>query len=143
MKSIKIKLVKNNNELNQVYKIREIIFSREQGVSRNLERDIFDGVAKHVIVLSKNNPIGCARMRFVNGKAKLERIALLKNYRGKGIGKKVIDYLIKYSKTKKVKKIFMNSQYYLKNYYTKFGFEPIGKPFMEAGIKYIKMCLKK
>ena len=142
MRDIKIKFVKNSDELNLAYQIRENVFIKEQGVSRNMERDKFDKVAKHIIVFFKNNPIGCARIRFVNGKAKLERIALLRNYRGKGIGKKVIDYLIVYCKNKKIKKIYMNSQYYLKNYYAKFGFEPIGKPFMEAGIKHIKMNLK-
>jgi len=35
----------------------------------------------------------------------------------------------------------MNSQYYLKNYYKKFGFKTRGKTFMEAGIKHIEMYL--
>lgn len=49
---------------------------------------------------------------------------------------------IKYCKRKKVKNIFMNAQYYLKDYYKKLGFKPEGRIFEEAGIKHIKMQLK-
>ena len=136
---IKIKIAKSKNELDNVFKIREIVFIREQKVSENIEKDKFDTTAKHFILYYKNKPIGCARIRLVGGKAKLERIAVLKNYRGKGFGKTIVDYLIKYCKSKKINEIFMNAQHYLKDYYKKFGFMPIGKPFMEAGIKHIKM----
>ena len=89
----------------------------------------------------KNEPIGCARIRLIGKKAKLERIALLKKYRGKGFGKNIVNYLIKYCKKKNIKGIYMNSQYYLMNYYKKFGFKTRGKTFMEAGIKHIEMYL--
>ena len=140
---LKIKLVKNRKELSKVLKVREIVFIKGQNVPRNVERDKFDNAAKQVIVLYNDDPIGCARIRFVGKKAKLERIALLKKYRGKGFGKLIVNYLIEYCKNRNIKDIFMNSQYYLKDYYCKFGFKKIGKPFIEAGIKHIKMYLKK
>ena len=142
MKKVKIRLVKNKKELGQVYKIREIVFIKEQKVPKKIEFDEFEKSAKHFIVIYKNKPVGCARVRFIDKKAKLERIALLKKYRGKGIGKIVINYLIKYCKNKNAKEIFMNAQYYIRYYYNKLGFKEIGKPFMEAGIKHIKMYLK-
>lgn len=142
MEDTKIKIVKNKKELEHVMKIRETVFVIGQNVPRDIEIDEFDKVAKHVIVNYKNIPIGCARIRFVKGKAKLERIAILKEYRGKGFGKIIMNYLINYCKSKKVYGIYMNAQYYLKDYYKKFGFKPIGKTFMEAGIKHIKMHLK-
>ena len=140
--TIKIRLAKNKKELEQVYKIREIVFIKEQKVAKNIEKDKFDVTAKHFILYYKNKSIGCARIRFINRNAKLERIAVLKKYRGKGFGKIIVDYLIKYCKSKKMKKIFMNAQYYLKDYYKKLGFEPKGRIFEEAGIKHIKMHFK-
>ena len=142
MKGLKIRLIKNKKELYQVFKIREIVFIKGQNVPKRMERDKFDNSSKHIIAISKNKPIGCARIRFVHGKAKLERIAVLKNYRGKGFGKMIVNYMINYCKNKNIKDVVMNSQYYLKDYYRKFWFKPVGKPFMEAGIKHIKMYLK-
>ena len=139
MTEIKIKIAKSKKELEQIYKILEIVFIKGQKVPRNIELDKHDKTAKHLIAAYKEKPIGCARIRFVDGNAKLERIAVLKKYRGKGFGKIIVDYLIKYCKSKKINEIFMNAQHYLKDYYKKFGFMPIGKPFMEAGIKHIKM----
>ena len=141
-KGIEIKLVKNKKELSDVFKIREVVFVKEQNVPRDIEMDEFDTNSKHFIVLYSNKPIGCARIRFIGKMAKLERIALLKRYRGKGFGKIMMNYLIKYCKNKNVEEIVMNAQYYLKNYYDKFGFRPKGKTFMEAGIKHIEMYQK-
>ena len=142
MKHIKIKIAENEKEIKQIFKIREIVFAKEQRVPRSIESDKFDKTSKHVIVNYKGKPIGCARVRFVNGNAKLERIAVLKSSRGKGIGKSIMNYLVNYCKDKRAKGVYMNAQYYLKDYYKKFGFKPKGKPFMEAGITHIKMHLK-
>jgi len=137
--NIKIRLVKNKKELEQVYKIREIVFIKEQKVAKNIEKDKFDETAKHFIFYYKNKPAGCARIRLIGRNAKLERIAVLNWYRGKGFGKVIVDYLVKYCKRQKMKKIFMNAQYYLREYYKKLGFKPKGRIFDEAGIKHIKM----
>ena len=138
----RINLVKTKMELEQVLRIREIVFIKGQKVPENRERDGLDKTSKHAIVFYKNRPISCARVRFVHDRAKLERIALLKNYRGKGFGKLIMQYLIRYCKRKKSKEIVMHAQYYLKGYYYKFGFKIRGKVFMDAGIKHIEMYMK-
>ena len=140
--SIRIKLVRNKEDLDNVLRVRKAVFIKEQDVPEEIEIDEFDKTAKHIMVLYKNKPIGCARIRLINKKAKLERIAILKKYRGNGFGKILMDYLIDYCKNNNVKEIMMNSQYYLKDYYNKFGFKPRGKTFMEAGIKHIEMYQK-
>lgn len=142
MKDLKIRLVRNRKELEQIFKLREIIFIKGQRVPKQRERDQFDKTSKHVIVLYKNNPVGCARIRFINKKVKLERIGLLRKYRSKGFGKMVTQYLVNYCKKKNVKEIVVHSQYYIKAFYKKFGFKQRGKTFMDAGIKHVEMYLK-
>ena len=140
--SIKVRLVRTNKELEQVYQIREIVFINEQKVPKHLEKDEFDATAKHVIVLHKSKTIGCARVRFIGTKGKIERIAILKEFRSKGAGKKIVNYLISYCKRKKAKEIIVGAQYRIKDFYAKFGFKEKGKTFQDAGIKHIKMVLK-
>ena len=138
---VEIRLIKSKKELNDILKIREAVFIKEQKVERHIERDGFDNLAKHIILLYKNKPIGCARVRFIDKKAKLERIAVLKDYRSMGFGGIITKFLVEFCKDRNVKEIMMNSQYYLKNFYRKFGFKPRGRPFMEAGIRHIEIYL--
>lgn len=140
---VKIILAKNKRDLADIFRIRETIFIKEQNVPKNLECDKFDDDASHILLLYGNKPVGCGRIRFYNNRAKLERIAILKSHRNKGFGKILVNFMVKYCKGRHSKDIFMNSQYYLKGYYSKLGFKARGKPFMEAGIKHIKMHYEK
>ena len=142
MENLKIRLIRNKKELNQVLKIREIVFIKGQKVPVDRERDGLDNISHHFIVLFEDKPIGCARIRFIKGNAKLERIALLKKYRGKGFGKTIVDYLVKYCIRKNAKEIVMGAQHYLKNFYMRCGFKPRGRIFMDAGIKHVERYIK-
>lgn len=139
MQKIKIRLIRSNQELKHVFNIRKVVFTKEQKIKEKLDRDGLDSMAKHAIVLLENKPIGCARIRFIDGKAKLERISVLQAYRGKGIGIVLVRYIIGYCKRRKAREICMDSQHYLKRFYEKFGFKAKGKPFMEVGRKHIIM----
>jgi len=138
-KYLEIRIVKNKKELNDVFKIREIVFVNGQNCPWECEMDGLDDSAKHIIVKYKGKTIGCARIRFPGNRTKLERIALLKEYRGKGFGRELMNYLIRYCRRKKVEEIFLHSQLYVKNFYKKCGFRLRGKIFLEAGIEHIEM----
>jgi len=144
VQDLKIRLVKNKKELEKVFKIRMTVFVDEQKVPPELELDEFDilSKAKHVIALYKGKPAGAARIRFPGNKAKLERLALLKKYRGNGFGKMIIEYMVKYCKKKNPKEILLHSQCYAEKFYRKCGFIPRGKIFLDAGIRHIEMYLK-
>lgn len=139
MEKLNIKQVKNKKEYNKILKIREIVFIKEQNVPKEIEMDEFDKDAKHFIVYLKNKSIGCARIRKINNYVKLERIAILKEYRGRGFGKDLTNFLINYCKKIGFNEIQLHSQIYISNFYEKLGFKSIGKKFLEADIKHIKM----
>jgi predicted GNAT family N-acyltransferase len=107
-----------------------------------MEIDGQDNLSRHVIVLYQTKPIGCARIRFLDGKAKLERIAILGKYQGKGIGRELMNYLVKYCRRKNVNKIVIYSQYHAMEFYEKCGFKAKGEKFMDAGIEHIEMELQ-
>ena len=140
--SIQVRLTKTKKEFKEVLNIRKTVLIREQNVPQGLELDGLDKISLHVIVFCRNKPIGCARARIEKRVARLERIALLKSWRGKGVGNELMSYLIRYCSKKGAGKIIMHSQYYLKNFYAKFGFKPFGSPFTEAGIKHLEMRLR-
>ena len=141
MNKLKIKLVENNDELNQVFNIRRDVFIKGQNVPEKLEMDGLDKETDQFIVLLDNKPIGCARIKS-NEYAKLERIAILKPFRNNGYGSKLTNFLINYCEKQKISHIYLHSQIYIADFYKKHGFIEIGKPFYEAGIKHIKMIYK-
>ncbi len=87
--------------------------------------------------------IGTCRLRFINNKAKLERMAIKKEYRKQGLGSALINKIFEFSKEKKLKEIYLHSQLKAKEFYLSNGFEVISEAtFQEAGIEHIKMNKK-
>ena len=137
-----IHIVKNQEELDAVYAIREKVFIGGQNVPPELEHDGLDECSEHAVLFFENIPAGCARIRIVDDQIRLERIAVLEQFRGKGLGADMMRFLVNYAKDKKAAAVTMHAQYYLLDFYKNFGFEPSGAPFMEADIKHIEMILK-
>jgi len=138
-----IREIKNKQELETCFEIRKEVFVKGQNVSMELEIDGEDDKATHILVLLGKEAVGCARIRIIDNKAKLERIAILDEYRGEGYGKDLVNFLVKFCINKKVDEIYMHAQYYLKTFYSSLGFKERGEIFEEAGIKHIEMVYEK
>ena len=94
MISLEIRSICNQKEYEEILRVRDAVFVREQNVAPSIEFDGLDEKSTHVIVKLKNSTIGCARIRTLGCEMRLERIAVLKEYRGRGFGKKLVKYLI-------------------------------------------------
>lgn len=140
MHTLDIRMVKTKKELDQAIAIRKQVFVKEQNVPIDIEIDGLDDEAEHVIAYVGGEPIGCARIRF-NTYAKLERIAIVEKYRGRGFGIQLTDFLIEYCKQKNVVEIRLHAQMYTADFYKKLGFLERGKTFFEADIEHIEMYM--
>ena len=140
MNQLKIKEVETKQEYEQILNIRKKVFIEEQKVPKDIEIDEYETKSTQFVVYLNKEPIGCARIRF-NNFAKLERIAIIKQYRGKGFGTKLTQYLIDYCHKKNIFHIRLNSQLYVAEFYKKIGFKRFGEVFFEAGIKHVEMIL--
>jgi len=134
------KLVASDRELKEAIEVRKKVFVEEQGVPEDMELDGLDSQALHMVVKDEERVIGTARVMFLpDRQAKIERMAILKPVRRKGIGRGIISFLNKELKNKQVKQVILHSQYSAVGFYKSCGFEESGLPFFEAGIKHIKM----
>ena len=138
--SIKIKQIVNPTELEKAFAIRRQVFCIEQNVSEEIEMDEFDEVATHILAYINDKPVWTARWRFTTEGAKMERFAVLKKYRGKGVGEALVKYTL--DKLKDNDFIYLNAQESVIKFYEKYGFEAIGIRFYEANIPHKKMVLK-
>ena len=96
---LKIKLVRTPQEQKNVLDIRRSVFIDEQQIPVEIEIDAFEESAIYVIAYFDKEAVGTARWREIGNTVKLERFAVLKNYRNKGIGRKLTMFIIVQRKT--------------------------------------------
>ena len=137
---IEIKKIVNSTDFEKAFYIRRQVFCIEQKVSEKIEMDEFDDVATHILAYINEKPVGTARWRFTAGGTKMERFAVLKEYRGKGVGEALVKYTLE--KIKDNNCIYLNAQESVIKFYEKYGFEVVGNLFYEANIPHKKMILK-
>lgn len=129
-------------KIEDAYKVREKVFIKEQGVEEKIEKDDFDKEATHVIIYDKEIPIATARLIEKSGIYSIGRVAVLKEYRGKLYGKRLIKILLEYAKKRGIKEIELHAQINVENFYKNLGFESIGEVYIEAEIEHITMIKK-
>jgi len=140
MSKFSYKLATGDVELQEAFKVRRQVFVSEQGISEDLVFDGHDSEALHVVVKDGERVIGSARVRLLaDNQAKLERMAVLKHYRRKGIGREMLLFLDTVWKDKQVQQVIIHAQLEVVPFYKLCSFDELGSPFQEAGIKHIKM----
>lgn len=133
------KVVTSQEDLIKVIVVRGIVFVEEQGVPYEIEHDAYDLSATHILGEMDGEPFAAGRIRAVGEYAKLERVAIRKQYRGKGLGHKLTEFMLSVAKEQGFKKFKVHAQSYLKDFYQKHDFEVVGDMFKEAGIDHYLM----
>ena len=133
--------VRSADQMARAYAIRRRVFIEEQGIDPGLERDIDDLSAIHVLALEGEQAVGCGRMVQSYRGAKIGRMAVLPDWRGRGVGRLVLDYLVAAAREAGAPRIYLHAQVAVEDFYLKCGFGPIGAVFEEAGIPHRLMEL--
>lgn len=118
--------------------VRTAVFIHEQSVPESEEWDEADAESRHWIALDANQkPVGCARLQ---GNGKIGRMAVLKEYRQRGIGAKILGEILNAARERHLK-VFLYAQTSAIPFYRKSGFEPQGDVFYEVEIPHREMVL--
>ncbi|MDP7078780.1 MAG: GNAT family N-acetyltransferase [Candidatus Undinarchaeales archaeon] len=141
MEDLEIRLTCGREEFETVLAIRREVFVEGQSVPLDRELDGLDDGAEHILVLLGSEPIGCARVRTTGRTARLERIAVLKGWRGKGFGQRLVVFLVDHCQKHGMEKVVLHSQCAVRGFYEELGFTAHGPIFMDAGIEHVRMVL--
>lgn len=140
MSELRIRLAERPAEFPVVYKIRYRVFQVEQGIDPSLEFDDQEDASEHVLAYLDGKPVGTARFRLLDAQtAKVERMAVLSEARGLGIGRKLMEKVLELLAVAQVSVVLLHAQVPVKGFYEKMGFMPEGEEFEEAGISHVKM----
>ncbi len=134
---VSVKKVTGQHELDHVFAIRRKVFVDEQNCPPELEWE-FEDESTHFLGTVNDIPAGAARWRQTDKGYKLERFAVLKEFRNEGMGKALVSAVLN-DLPENANYVYLNAQVAAVGLYEKFGFEKEGPQFEEAGIQHFKM----
>lgn len=116
--------------------VRTAVFVHEQGIPQEFEWDRWDAGSVHAVAYDGLRPIGTGRLL---PDAHIGRMAVLAEYRGKGVGGQLLGRLIEEGERQGVEAFELSSQQAVNGFYRRFGFETVGEPYDEVGIAHQRM----
>jgi len=135
---IQIFEIQSPQDLEKAFEIRRIVFVIGQNCAPDEEYDEFEQSCRHFLAKYQGIQVGTCRIRETEFGIKLERFAVLEQFRGHQIGATLVkNCLQKIGHTQK--KIYLHAQEHAIGFYEKFGFETTGDRFYEANIPHFKM----
>ena len=138
---IVIQKVTDPSVLEMVFAVRRKVFVDEQNCPAELEWE-FEDQSTHFLATVDGQPAGAARWRKTENGYKLERFAVLKEYREKGIGQELVKAVLT-DLPADAEYVYLHAQVQAMGLYVKFGFKQEGEQFEEAGISHYKMVLRR
>ncbi|WP_088066581.1 GNAT family N-acetyltransferase [Gottfriedia luciferensis] len=132
-----------DSEIQDALNVRVEVFVEEQQISKELEFDGLDNECIHFVSYDGEKPIAAGRLRLIESTGKVQRICVLKEYRGKKIGNEIMFLIHKTAKEKNLAQLVLSAQESAIPFYEKLGYEITSEQlFFEAGIPHAEMKLK-
>jgi predicted GNAT family N-acyltransferase len=122
--------------------IRRKVFVEEQGVASDEEWDEHDAAGAatlHFVALESRGAVGCARLRACAEGAKLERLAVLPEQRGRGLGRALVEAAERAAWQRGCTCLVLHAQLPVIPFYERLGWRALGPEFSEAGIPHRRM----
>ncbi len=121
-------VIKAYNSLPQeALQLRITVFVEEQGFTD--EVDAADSIATHLVMFDGEKAIATCRffLKEDNETYMFGRLCVLKEYRGKALGREMLKKVEEIVKEKGGKAIILHAQYHAKDFYVKCGFTQQGE----------------
>ncbi len=119
-------------------KVRKAVFVEEMGIDPQIDFDEFDIDSAHFLIDINDKPIATARWRETEKGVKIERLAVLKQFRSQGFGQLLLRQIILDVLPSK-KTIYLHSPTNLVDFFIWNGFEPTDEKVEELGHEAIMM----
>ncbi|WP_053220333.1 GNAT family N-acetyltransferase [Virgibacillus senegalensis] len=136
---MQVKQVETETEIKEAYGVRNTVFVEEQNVPPELEIDDLEKEAVHFVGYEDDKPVAASRLRFVDPYGKLERICVLKEYRGRSFGSQIIKEMETAIRKHGFQKSKLNAQTHAEDFYKSLGYQTVSGEFMDAGIPHVTM----
>jgi len=132
--------VPGDGDLKAAFAIRREVFVDEQGVTTAEEFDGNDEDAIHQVIYAEGEPVGTARLRSLDADvAKIERVAVRERFRGRGIGRTLVEQLEHEARQRGASEVVIHAQTAVEAFYERLGYGTESGVFEEDGIPHVRM----
>lgn len=136
-----VRLASWQDDCTALQNLRREVFIVEQQVPEELEWDDADATCIHALALDvQGRPIGTGRL-LPDGH--VGRMAVIPQWRRRGVGGTILEYLIKHAWRQGHTAVHLNAQTHALGFYARHGFVAHGGEFMDAGIPHRQMTLSR
>ncbi len=137
---VSVKVARSIEDLMQAFAIRAAVFLSEQNCPYAEEFDGNDFTATQYLGFVGDEPASTCRTRYFADFAKLERVAVRREFRKSGIAAQMINYSLDLCRQKGYRRVYGHAQARLVPFWQKFGFEPINdKKFVFSDHEYVEI----
>lgn len=131
--------VEVTDDLDSCFALRRKVFMEEQGVTEAEEFDGKDATAIHVLAHKGDSPAGCARVLPFGTTARIGRVCVLPEYRGKAVGIALIETCHDAARATGATRVILGAQTRALSFYERLGYASYGDVFDDAGIAHLMM----
>ncbi|MDI9442168.1 MAG: GNAT family N-acetyltransferase [Firmicutes bacterium] len=131
-----------SEEFEAALALRIKVFVDEQNVPLEEEHDKFDEQAVHFGIFHGETLVGTGRLLTQGKEAKVGRVAILKGFRGEGLGSKLLELMLAEAKEKGCTECIVDAQLQAIPFYSRLGFVAEGDEFLDGGIPHRRMRLR-
>lgn len=123
--------------------IRNTVFVDEQHVPPEMEVDEFENLATYVTGYLNSVPVVTARLLPIDQYTyKVQRVAVLKGYRGRKIGKQIMIEIERFAIENNRTSLILGAQDQAMNFYVSLGYLINSEGYLDAGIAHHDMIKK-
>ncbi len=128
-----------SGDLGGALALRHAVFCLEQGVPEELEHDEHDATALHLVAVAGGVVVGTCRLRFLGASARLQRMAVARTYRGRGVGADLLGAAHRQARASGATEVELHAQLTARDFYARAGYVAEGEEFEDAGIPHVLM----
>jgi predicted GNAT family N-acyltransferase len=132
------------------FAVRKEVFVGEQGVPEDIEYDVYDAGALHVLAVREDGlPLGTGRLLYGEAAAaktdgdlsvgSLGRLAVTREARGLGVGAALVQAIEDAARARGLTAVDLHAQTHALGFYERLGYMAYGTEFPDAGIPHRAM----
>lgn len=142
-RELSVTIARTLEDVMRVMTIRSAVYMAEQECPYDEEFDGNDFSATHLIGYVGNEPAACLRVRYFADFAKIERLAVRREFRKTRLAFQVVRAGIELCRAKGYRRVYGHSQKRLLNFWGRFGFRPLegGQEFVFSDFDYVEIVL--
>jgi predicted GNAT family N-acyltransferase len=136
---VEVRPALDEGEVEAAQELRLRVFGGEQGIPREGEIDGLDPASTHIVAVRRGSVIGTCRLRFGNGRCKLERMVVDQSLRRTGVGRELVEGAEREAQRRGAPEMVLHAQRQVEAFYAECGYVPEGETFLEEGIPHVLM----